>query len=442
LRVIRDSAAPDYEFVSGSGLYQELADKGWVSEFRQLDSDQWPAELAHDAGVHCVLEHEAIPFISYPYEWPFSLLRRAALHHLDLHLYLLDREATLSDASAYNVQFSGVAPTFIDVLSVRRYRPGEYWLGHRQFCDNFLNPLLLRSELGVAHNAFFRGTLEGVSTDELSRLIPFHRLLFSWRKFSNIYLPIQLQKLAPKWDRLLDVSSRPPLPLATFRRLLSGLRNWISDLKPRQSGASAWTHYADKNTYAAEEHAAKMQFVAEFVAEVRPRVVWDLGCNVGAFAENCLRNGAQYVVGFDSDQSALDQAVDRADMAGLSFLPLFMDAANPSPDQGWLGQERASLGKRSNADAMLALAFEHHLAIGRNIPLTEVIEWLVRLAPKGVIEFVPKDDPTIKRMLALREDIFPNYSRAEFEQTLTRRAKVIRSNEITKTGRTLFQYER
>ena len=115
--------------------------------------------LAGEAGAAAVhlLEHPRVPFISYPYEWSASLLRKAALHHLDTQLEALERGFTLSDATAYNVQFVGPKPVFIDHLSFRPYRDGEIWAGHRQFCMQFLNPLIIWSRLGIAPNPWYRG---------------------------------------------------------------------------------------------------------------------------------------------------------------------------------------------------------------------------------------------------------------------------------------------
>jgi hypothetical protein len=49
----------------------------------------------------------------------------------------------------------------------------------------------------------------------------------------------------------------------------------------------------------------------------------------------------------------------------LNFLPLFLDASNPSPNIGWLQSERKGFKERANFSGMLALAFEHHLAIAK-----------------------------------------------------------------------------
>ena len=167
-----------------------------------------------------------------------------------------------------------------------------------------------------------------------------------------------------------------------------------------------------------------------------------LGCNTGLFAELALNRGAEHVIGFDYDQGALEKAFRRAADKGLRFQPLFLDAANPSPDQGWRQAERVGLARRDRPDALIALALEHHLAIGRNVPLTEVVDWLTACADRGIIEFVEKSDPRIQKMLMLREDIFQDYNKAAFEAALAAQARIIGAETISGSGRTLYWYER
>ena len=81
----------------------------------------------------------------------------------------------------------------------------------------------------------------------------------------------------------------------------------------------------------------------------------------------------------------------------MNFLPLFFDASNPSSSLGWNENERKSFNERAKFDGMIALAFEHHLALGKNIPLDQVVSWLIHLAPKGLIEFVPKNELLLKK---------------------------------------------
>ena len=438
LRTVMPRAAADYEFVRDQGLLQRLADERRLVASTEVDPDL----LGPAPEGRYLLEHARIGYLSFPYEWPFPALKAAALLHLDLHLDLLEQGVTLSDASAYTVQFEGARPIFIDVLSLRRYREGEYWLGHRQFCEQFLNPLLLRALAGVPHNAWYRGNLEGIGVLEVERLLPLRRKL-SWNVISHVVLQAKLHKAAiGKPQATIEKVRERQLSRTAFRGLLTQLRRWIARLEPADTGPTVWGAYADSHGYASEEERAKRRFVAEFVERTRPRLLFDLGCNTGDYAALALEAGAGGVVGFDSDQRALETAFARATAASLAFLPLYLDAANPSPDQGWQQTERAGFGRRAKADAILALAFEHHLAIGRNVPLDQLLPWLTGLAPRGVIEFVPKTDPTVQRMLALREDIFADYGEAAFADGLTRVARVVRSEVVSAHGRRLFWYER
>jgi ribosomal protein L11 methylase PrmA len=438
-RTVTDRAVADFEFVRTSGVLEEFAAAGRIVESREIDLRLVGAA---GAGARHVLEHPRLPYVSFPYEWPFSALKAAALLHLDLHLDLLERDITLSDASAYNVQFLGARPLFIDVLSLRRYRDGEYWLGHRQFCEQFLNPLLLRALLGVPHNAWYRGSLEGLSASDLTRLLPLRSKL-SWKVLSHVVLQAKLDRKATlQPERSIDKVRQGRLSKTAFRGLLTQLRGWIARLQPADTGPTAWSDYADTHTYGSDEEVAKRRFVAEFVQQTRPRLMFDLGCNVGHYAVLALEAGARDVIGFDFDQRVLDGAFARAAREERSLLPLFLDAANPSPDQGWQQAERAGFAKRAPADALLALAFEHHLAIGRNVPLAQLLPWLTGLAPAGVIEFVPKSDPTVQRMLALREDIFTEYDQETFRNCLAENARIVRDEVVSQHGRRLFWYDR
>jgi ribosomal protein L11 methylase PrmA len=397
-------------------------------------------EAAGDAAY--VLEHPCINPITYPYEWPFALLRRAACFHLELHLEALEHNATLIDACAYNVQFEGVQPIFIDYLSLRPYRNGEPWIGHRQFLEQFVNPLLLDSCLGIAYQAWYRSAMDGVPSDQLVRLLRWrHRL--NWRVLSHLVIPTWLQGRARGWStRALGRVKERPLTLPAYRALLRDTLAWVKGLRSRAGGNSTWGDYADKRCYSASALAAKRDLVARFAASIRPGQLWDIGCNDGEMAAIALSNGADKAVGLDVDADALDAAVMRAERDGLNLLPLAIDIVNPSPDQGWRAAERSGLGGRARPDALLALALLHHLCIGRNVPLADAVAYIVGLAPCGLLEFVPRTDPMVERMLAVREDVFTGYGEAAFLAALTRRASVVERIPLPECGRVVFWYER
>ena len=439
-RTVMPSAAEDFEAVEASGLLARLVERGLLLGYEHV-APSLVGEAAH--GARYVLEHPRLPFVSYPYEWPFAALKSAALLHLDLMLEALQSGAMLVDATAYNVQFRGAEPVFIDTLSFRRYVPGSYWIGHRQFCEQFLNPLLLRACFGIDQTTWYRGAMEGVSGQDLDRLLPW------WRKLSpgvlmHVTLPARLQGRPNARESATTVYRKQSLPPSALAHMLRGLRRWIARLEPARSGATAFANYANDNTYDESDREVKSRFVAEFVAAARPRMLLDLGCNTGYFAEVALAAGAQGVIGVDGDKDAVEQAYVRARSANRPILPLVMNLGDPSPERGWAQRERAGLWQRcqESCDAVLALALVHHLAIAGNVPLAQAVEWIVSLAPTGVIEFVPRADPMVARLLALREDIFADYDEATFMAALSARATIVAQTTIPGTARKLFQFAR
>lgn len=436
-RTVSRRAAPDFEAVAAAGLHDRLAAEGRLVAHRRLDAAE-AAGLGLEAPI--VLEHPRLPFVSWPYEWTFPALKAAALLHLDLHLDALAAGFTLSDASAYNVQFRGPSPVFIDTLSLRPYRDGEYWLGHRQFCEQFLNPLLVESLLGVSPAPWYRGSLEGLPATDLAALLP-ARSWLSWNVATHVLLQARFQRAATR-KGAGKASAARKLPREGLVAMLRGLRSWIARLEPGGPKRTAWSDYAGETSYAPEETAAKRAFVEAFVRRLRPETVWDLGCNTGDYAAAALSAGARRVVGFDFDRAAAGRAFERARRESLDFLPLVLDAANPSPSQGWAQEERPGLRERSGADALLALALVHHLAIGRNVPLPRVAAWLVDLAPAGVVEFVPKSDPMVGELLRLREDVFDEYDETRFLATLGERAEVVETARVSASGRLLVAFRR
>lgn len=440
LRTITQRASEDFLY-----LKDRPALRGWVDAHKVIGFDELSPnefQVADDRVQHLV-EHPRLPFISYPYEWSFSALKAAALLHLELQLEGLKENISLSDASAYNIQFVGTRPIFIDLLSFRKYQEGELWEGHQQFCDQFLNPLLLRAYVGIPHNSWFRGNLEGISTTDLSRLLPLKKK-WSWNVLSHVVLPARMQKASVgEFDtEKMAAAKQRTLSRASYHGLLIQLRDWIAKLTPHAGISTTWGQYAENTTYQSDEEANKRAFIQRFVEGVGPEMVWDIGCNTGAYSEVALDAGAKKVIGFDYDQDALEAAFARGRDKKLDFLPLFLDIANPSPGQGWRHQERMSLQERASADALIALAFVHHLAIARNIPIDQVVDWVVGLAPTGVIEFVQKTDPTVKHMLALREDIFDTYTEDAFRSALEARARIVDCQTVSTAGRQLYHFDR
>ena len=438
-RVYRSILPPgvaNYRAARESGFLDTATRDGRLIEGREVDRSVLATE---EPDAESVIEHPRLDFISYPYCWSFFGLRAAALLTLDLHIDALAHGLTLSDASAYNIQFNGPRPLFIDYLSLIRYEEGQVWFGYRQFCEQFLNPLLLTAKTGVNFQSWYRGSLEGISSSDLAALLPFR---------SKLHPLIALHTVAQ--GRLQRSASEAQTKKAQSIRLsktalvnnLRSMRGLVSGLKPPASQNSPWQDYERNAQYTPDERAAKARFVASAISATGARTVWDLGCNSGEYSEVALTNGAKLVIGFEPDAGALNAAFQRAEARKLNFLPLSIDVTNPSPSAGWRQQERPGLMERANADCVLCLALLHHLVIGRNLPLREVLGWLVSLAPNGVLEFVPKSDPMAQQLLTWKPAIAPEYDLETVRQLLGSMARITREEVVTASGRTLFAYSR
>ena len=386
-----------------------------------------------------VFKHKKIDYVTYPYEWSFHRLKDAALHHLNLHINLLKNDATLIDAYSYNIQFNNYSPIFIDLTSIKEYSEGEFWTGHKQFCESFFNPLILKSKLGINFNNWFKGNLEGISTYELSKLLKFNHM-FSWNIFYNVILLNYFEKKFKK-NEDLKIAKNKKLKKKYYLSILTNLLNFINSLKPKKE-ASVWGEYSRDNTYNYEEKKNKHDFITNYFSKNSFKKVLDLGCNNGEYSKLALQSGNKYVVGLDYDLNAIDEAYLISKREKLNFLPLYFDVSNPSSNIGWRQKERKGFIERLNFDFVLALAFEHHLAIAKNIPLEDVVKWITSLAPKGIIEFVPKNDVTIQSMMKLKGDIFPNYNLENFKYLLSKDVKITSEKIVSNSGRTLFSFEK
>jgi ribosomal protein L11 methylase PrmA len=338
------------------------------------------------------LEHPLLPFISYPYEWTFSMLKDAALLQLDLLEEALSAGLTIKDATPYNIQFVEGRPMFIDIGSFEAYRAGEPWIGYRQFTRQFLFPLLLRAWVGVPFQPWLRGDLEGPTPAQMAQLLPFRKKL---NPGALLHVRLQARMEARMSGRAVREDLRkagftPQLILANVRKL----RSLVLSLEWESVG-DGWSSYGSCS-HVSRDRTAKTEFLISVLERVAPRRVLDLGANDGHFSEIAVAQGAQ-VVALDSDEAVLDDLYRRSD--GLSLAIVVTDLANPSPSQGWAGMERTALIDRARPDLVIAYGVIHHLIYGASIPPREVIGWLRSLNCPVVVEFVSPADEMVARLI-------------------------------------------
>lgn len=427
----------EYDLLMGSGLYEQLTRSGTLIPHTEVDLNLAPLPES----VYKVIRPEPVDFISYPYEWCFDQLKDAAILTLAIGRRALEFGMSLKDASAYNIQFHKGRPTFIDTLSFETYQEGTPWVAYRQFCQHFLAPLALMARTDIRLAQLLKVYIDGIPLDLTSELLPGITKL-SFGVSTHIHLHARTQKkYADKEVSLEAVESKGKLNESTMLALFDSLISTVRSLEVRTI-ETEWADYYEDNNYTESSFEAKRALVRGFVQQVQPQAVWDLGANTGEFSRVASDLGIP-TVAFDIDPGAVQQNYDLVKKNKERFmLPLVMDLTNPSPDLGWHNAERESMQERGPVDLVMALALIHHLSISNNVPLVDVASYFADLGEYLIIEFVPKSDSQVKRLLASRLDIFPVYTLEGFKSAFEDHYVLLDEKPVEGSARKLFLMKR
>ena len=427
-RQINLSYKNEYDQLMNSGLYNVLAKANLLIPHEEVDIPPENHEIAYK-----IIRPEVIPFISYPYEWCFSQLKDAALTTLQIQKISLKYGMCLKDASAYNLQFKNGNPIFIDTLSFEIYEEGKPWVGYKQFCQHFLAPLTLMSYKDIRLNQLLRIYLDGAPLDLTSALLPFYTR-FIPSILTHIHIHAFSQKLFA--HKKVNLSGKK-IKRISYMGLIDNLESSIRRLKWR-SNKTEWADYYENFAYSSNAFQHKKQIISDYLDRTKPKQVWDLGANAGVFSRIASEKNIE-TISFDIDPGAVEKnytaSVKRNEK---KILPLLLDLKNPSPAIGWENRERMSLLERSPPDTILALALIHHLAISNNLSFEYISNFFRKLCKYLIIEFVPKEDTQVARLLRTRKDIFHNYNQKNFEQKFCMDFKIIESKKIIDSERTLY----
>ncbi len=413
-----------------SGLYTALLEKGLLVPHAEAQIEA-PAPLQ----AYKVIKPDRISFISYPYEWCFNQLKDAALCTLKIQKIALEFGMSLKDCSAYNMQFANCRPILIDTLSFEQHREGRPWVAYGQFCRHFLGPLALMSYRDVRLNSLLKFHLDGIPLDYTGKLLP-RRTYLKFSLLTHIHLHAKSQNYFS--DRVVpERMKNQKLNQSSLSGIIESLESAVRKLKVNP-GVSDWTGYYQGNSYTEKAFRHKKEIVTAYLNRLKPSSVWDLGANTGVFSYLAASSGAE-VISFDSDPSSVETNYSEClKRSKANILPLLIDFMNPSPRLGWAGHERMSLVERGPVDTVMALALLHHLAIGNNLPLEKIAGFLHSVGRTLIIEFIPKQDPRIQRMLSVREDIFTDYSKDSFEKVFSKYFTMQAQDKITDSERILY----
>ena len=433
-RQVNQSYASEYASLMESGLYTKLTKAGFLVEHAETKVTPAKPSLAFK-----VIQPENVSFISYPYEWPFSLLKEAALKTLAIQRHALKAGMTLKDASAYNMQFFWGKVVLIDTLSFDMYHEGEPWVAYRQFCQHFLAPLALMAYTDVRLNQLLKIYIDGIPLDLASSLLPF-RTRLDFGLITHLHIHARLQKGGTSQTSQRRISSGKMTKQAMLG-LIDSLEKTVKKLKWTPAGTE-WGDYYNITNYSEAGFQHKQKLVSEWISQVEPSLVWDLGANDGTFSRLASERGI-LTVAFDVDPAAVEQNYRQVEAKKeRNIIPLLLDLTNPSPAIGWHNREREALLDRAPADMLLALALVHHLAISNNVPLPHLADFFADMGKWLVIEFVPKFDSQVQKLLANRKDIFSAYTRESFEEAFQRCFSIRESVAVEDSERCLYLMEK
>jgi len=436
-RQVNQSYQSNYDLLMNSGLYERLTEEGLLVRHREVTDIECATSETYK-----IICPERIRYISYPYEWCFHQIKDAALLTLDIELIALAHDMTLKDASAYNIQFDRGRPMMIDTLSFEKYIEDRPWTAYRQFCQHFLATLALMSKTDIRLNKLLLAHIDGIPLDLASSLLP----RSSWFKAGlliHLHIHAKSQKKYSATETTDSDSKKEirPVRKAALVEILKGLRGTVAKLECQFDGTE-WGNYYAATNYSDAAAQTKHELVHQFLTKAQPASVWDLGGNTGVYSRIATAMNIPTVC-FDIDPAAVDFNYQQVRQKNETLLlPLLLDLTNPSPGLGWEGLERDSFVRRGPVDCVMALALIHHLAISNNLPFDKIASFLGKFCKYLIIEFVPKEDSQVQRLLRSREDIFAQYNQSCFEVAFSRYFELICQEPIQNSHRTLYLMKR
>jgi hypothetical protein len=431
-RQVNHSYKDNFDQLIKSGLYEKLSSKQLLIPHHDVDISPEDPDSAFK-----IIKPLQIPFISYPYEWSFSQLKDAALLTLKIQKISLEYGMTLKDASAYNTQFFKGKLIFIDTLSFERYESGKPWPGYRQFCQHFLAPLALMQYTDIRLGQMLRTHIDGIPLGLTSTLLP-------KKTWLNLGIMMHIHMHAKSEKKYADMHVPVKTRVISKNGLLGLLDNLTSTIQRMhwQPEGTEWAEYYQDTNYSNGAFEHKKEIVAHFLALAHPLTVWDMGANNGLFSRLASNNNIP-TIAFDIDPACVELNYREIQKhKEQNILPLIMDLTNPSPGIGWQNKERDSLMNRGPVDTILALALIHHLAISNNLPLGRIADFFSKICNSLIIEFVPKTDSQVRKLLMTRQDIFSEYDEVHFEKLFKQYFALDKKIHVCNSERTMYLFNK
>ena len=421
------------------GLFESLIDEKLLVRTQFVEDSTLCADLAFEnPGFGHFLEHERIATITYPYEWSTSMLADAGIHTIDLQIRLLEAECSLKDATAFNIQFVGSRPTFIDVSSIERPARLDLWFALGQFSRMFIFPLLLCKHHGWDLRSYFLASPNGREVEQVVRA--FGRV-GRWRPglLLDVTLPWLLGRNADRRKGSgRELIEKPNRSRQSQLLNLGRVRAKVAKLAAQYKPQGIWSGYTNICNYDDEAERDKKEQVRLFLQRAAPERVLDVGCNTGDYSYLAAECGAD-VLAIDQDHDAVELLYRRLKEQPASITPAVVDLTNPGPAIGYRNQERAKFTDRLHADCVLALALIHHLLVSGNLSLEAIRDLFLELTDDYLIlEYVPTDDNMFQRLMKFRVNLFDGLSLVRCREVFSQGFEIVDEQPVRGSLRTLL----
>jgi len=423
-RIILPSYFEIYNYLKNTNFFDKFIEKRLLIPHKEIEANK----------NNIIIQAEKVPFLSFPYEWSFSQLKSAAILTLKIQYESIKQGITLKDASAYNIQFIGKNPIFIDTTSFELYKEGQPWTAYKQFCEHFLAPLLLMKHRDTKFSKILSNYIDGIPLLLTSKTLPFKTYFNS---LCLLHIHSHSKKIKKYENNFSALKQSAFIPKHKLLNIIEHLYEQIEKLNIDKK--SNWNDYYKNCSYNEKALTEKVNFVKNSINNTTPGYILDIGCNEGFFS-NVVKNKSSYIIAIDNDELVIERLYNNLN-SDDNILPLIVDITNPSPSIGWENKERISFIKRIGTNnTTIALALIHHLRIFYNIPLENIAKFFAKFSKQLIIEFVPKTDVQTQKLLQNKADTYNDYTEENFVLCFTKYFTI--TEILHNNGRILYNMNR
>jgi predicted RNA methylase len=383
-----------------------------------------------------LLEHKKIENLNYPDEWSYSMLKDAAISHIDLNLKTLSKNLITIDGHSSNLTFNQGKFIFLDFGSLKEFDE-QPWQGFDQFAESFIYPLILGQKNSELFELYNNSKECKIKLNQIYNTFSFCDF-FSFLKLKYVYLQVFLNFLASKFKNKNNKTYK--ISKDRINILFELIKKDIESLKPSRKKLS-WKDYNKNIHYSGQDLEIKKVFLKKILSQQKEciNLCIDFGSNTGVFSR-IAAEFAKKVVSVEADEEALDalylNLVKKEKINNI--IPLLLNIEHIQFSNGFKINQRSRFLDRFNPNLVICYALMHHLIFTNNISLEEMFEFLTNLKCPIIIEYVPEEDK-MSILLKKNKKTFHRYNKEIFEKTIKQfNYKIVETKNLKDNSRIIY----